>query len=200
MQYIGEIYHIYNRTVAKEAAFTRLSDKKRCLDLLKYYRFKHSIRFSAFRLLSLEKKDRYLAIITQNSPLVEIFAYVIMPDHYHLLLRPIAEDGARIFLTNFQNSYAKYYNLKYSRHGSLFQNRYKARRIIDTEDFKGVSRYIHLNPLSADIISKKKMLIAPWSSLYYYKKSKGSFINTDAILDEFGSLKKYLVYLFTHRR
>lgn len=80
-----------------------------------------------------------------------IFAWALMTNHIHLLLKSSAYGLSR-FMSRLLTSYAVRYNRRHDRHGHLFQNRYKS--IVCEEDayFKELVRYIHLNPLRAKIV------------------------------------------------
>ena len=91
------------------------------------------------------------------------YAWALMPNHIHLLLRtglmPISTVMRRLL-----TGYAVSFNRKYNRHGHLFQNRYKS--ILCQEDpyLKELVRYIHLNPLRADLVTDMTVLNTyPWS-------------------------------------
>ena len=96
------------------------------------------------------------------------------------LVKQLEENGITRFISNFQNSYAKYYNLKNDREGALFKNQFKGKWIESDEQFLHVSRYIHLNPVTAYMISPDQLDTNPWTSFSSYIHEKAvSFINTD---------------------
>ncbi len=110
--------------------------------------------------------------------LTDILCYVIMPDHYHLLLRERIENGISRFIHKCNISIAKYINIKNNRRGPLFENRFNAKRVSTNDYLLHLSLYIHLNPLDFLIgrewrenklknwpLAKKKLLSYPWSSL-----------------------------------
>ncbi|MEK7566700.1 MAG: transposase [Patescibacteria group bacterium] len=70
-----------------------------------------------------------------------------MPNHIHLLLSPVAENGMPLFMKKFNGGYAKYFNEKYKRTGALFEGRYKRILIENDAHFDYILYYIHLNPL-----------------------------------------------------
>lgn len=192
----NEPYHIFNRTVSNLEIFTSKRILSRSLALLDFYRLPQTLRFSKFQLLPYDQKERYLLNIKNQTPLVEIFAFVFLPNHYHLLLRQLQDKGISRFISNFQNSLAKYYNLKNKRHGSAFQNPFKAKWVETEEEFFHLSRYIHLNPTTSFLIKIDKLLTYPWSSLSFYVEEKPSgFVQTDLILDYFKSGKKYYQFV-----
>lgn len=85
------------------------------------------------------------------------YGWALIPNHVHLLLRtgtiPIATVMRRLL-----TGYAVSFNLKYQRHGQLFQNRYKSILCQEDRYLKELVRYIHLNPLRANLASDLKAL------------------------------------------
>jgi len=83
--------------------------------------------------------------------LVNIYAFCLMPNHYHLLLNPLAEGNISLFMKKLNGGYVKYFNGKYERKGTLFERKYKSVLIDNQSHFIHMPYYIHLNPL--DLIS-----------------------------------------------
>ena len=79
-----------------------------------------------------------------------IYAYCLMHNHVHLLIRANGEDLAT-FMRKIGAKYVYWYNRKYDRIGGLFQDRYKSEPVEDDSYFLTVLRYIHLNPVKAGI-------------------------------------------------
>jgi putative transposase len=71
-----------------------------------------------------------------------------MPNHIHLLIRQVKDDGIKKFMIKVGTGYARYFNVKYSRKGYLFQNRFRSVHIKDDRQFQIIFRYIHANPIS----------------------------------------------------
>ena len=91
-----------------------------------------------------------------------IYAWALMTNHAHILLRS-GPRGLSKFMKRFLTGYAIYYNHRHRRHGHLFQNRYKS--IVCEEDayFQELIRYIHLNPLRANMVQNMSTLDEyPW--------------------------------------
>lgn len=151
----NEIYHVFNRGVACQPILNSKSDYKRFFDVIKYYKYqKQQIRFSYFNNLSLNDQNKYLQEFeTEKNKQVEILSCCLIPNHFHFLLKEIINNGILNFIKTFQNSYAKYFNIKNKRNGPLFQNRFRAILIENDEQFLHVSRYIHLNPYSSRLIN-----------------------------------------------
>jgi putative transposase len=127
-----------------------------------------------------------LSALTPDSQ-TRCFAWALLPNHVHLLL----QTGLMPMSTLMQRlltGYAVSFNLKYRRHGQLFQNRYKS--ILCQEDpyLKELVRYIHLNPLRAGLVSDMKTLDSyPWSGhSAIMGKVKHDWQDTNHVLSFFG--------------
>ena len=144
----GTICHVMNRGVDKRNIFMQQED---------YFRFIHDLfEFNDTAPVNnltyffgknpkdiarpyIERKPREL--------LVEILAFCLMPNHYHLLLKPRFDNGVTKFMKKLNMGYAKYFNEKYKRSGALFQGRYKSVAVVNEPHFIYLPYYIHLNPL-----------------------------------------------------
>jgi putative transposase len=80
--------------------------------------------------------------------LVEVLAFCIMPNHLHLLLRQLHDNGITKFMVKLGTGYGGYFNRKYGRQGHIFQRQFTAVHIKDEEQLKVVFVYIHTNPVS----------------------------------------------------
>lgn len=195
----NQIYHVFNRGIASLPIFSLSRDYGRFLDLINYYRFKNTpFSFSKLNNLSLEERDKILdELKKENSLQVEIFAFCLMPTHFHFLIRQVVDKGISSFISNIQNGHAKYYNLKNNRYGSLFQSMFKAVRIESDDQFLHVSRYIHLNPLTGFLVNKENFLDYQWSSIldYLSKDKERIFVNSQPILDMVKNKEKYKEFI-----
>lgn len=146
----GEFYHVFNRSIARQPIFTRKDEYQRGLEVLNYYSYqKPPLRFSHYKRLTFKQKADFLAGLESSKKIVQLLAFCLMPNHVHFLIKEIEDGGISRYMSNFQNSYAKYFNIKNDRTGSLFQTRFKAVRIETDEQLLHVMRYIHLNPLKS---------------------------------------------------
>lgn len=156
----GEIYHVYNRGVDKRTIFMDDFDNFRFIHDL----FEFNDKFPAGK-FSGQRSIRSLGI-TIGSPtsdsssevglpivlgkrdcIVDILAYCLMSNHYHLMLRQKTASGITEFIRKLNTGYTNYFNKKYERAGSLFQGKYKLIHIKEDVYFKHLPYYIHLNPL-----------------------------------------------------
>ena len=85
--------------------------------------------------------------IKREDTLVDIGAYCLMPNHFHLLIREKSDDGITMFMKKIMTGYSMYINKKYERTGTLFEGRFKAEHVFDDEYLKYLFSYIHLNPV-----------------------------------------------------
>lgn len=177
----AQIYHVFNRSVAQVPIFTSERDFKRFAEIVDYYRFTSlPFRFSHYNRLEKGARKSLLKELYQKEKiLIEIYSFCFMPNHFHFLIKELEENGTRKFISNIQNSYAKYFNTKNERSGSLFQEMFKAVRIESDEQFVHVARYIHLNPYSAFILDNiNSIKVFPWSSFGdYLGTNSHSFVN-----------------------
>lgn len=190
-----QTYHIFNRGVAALPIFLNFREHLRFLGLVDYYRFSNT-PFSFSQLMSMPKEEREKILIElkrKNAIHVEIFAYCLMPNHFHFLLKQITDKGISVFMSNLQNSYVKYFNIRNERAGPLFQSMFKGVRIENDSQFLHVSRYIHLNPSTAYIVEPEKLKDYRWSSLNDYLNGLDSlsFVKSDPILSFFKESKDY---------
>lgn len=150
------------------------------------------MRYSQFKNLNSKAKAEYLATINLDQPIVDILAFAFMPDHFHFLLRQTGEKGIVISVSNFQNAFAKYYNRKNYRDGSMFKSPFSAKIIENEEQLIHISRYIHINPATSLIVEPLDLLNYKKTSLpYYVNATKDTVVNTDFLLKMFGSTKAY---------
>ena len=137
---VGEFYHVYNRGVEKRTIFTDKKDWARFHKLL--YIANNSQPFS-FR----ELEDQNIDTIDRGDPIVAIGAYVLMPNHFHILAKEITQNGLSAFMKKLSTGYSMYFNKKYERVGPLLQGRFKAEHVTRDEHLKYLYAYIHLNPV-----------------------------------------------------
>lgn len=167
----GEIYHIFNRSIARQPIFTQTKEFQRFIEVIDFYRFKNPpARFSHYNRLTSEQKRIMLdSLYGSGSDLVEIYVYSLMNNHFHLLVKQIKDNGIKLLISQIQNSYAKYFNTRNDRTGSLFQEMFKAVRIETDEQLIHVARYIHINPVTSfEIKNMEELAQYPWTSFVDY--------------------------------
>ena len=139
---------------------------------------------------------KFLSLLERSSDIyqVDILAYVLMRNHFHLLLKtPLA--NLQEFMRHFNISYTSYYNRSHQKTGHLYQGRYKS-FLIDADHYlQEVSRYIHLNPVRVKgksnlIVDEKRRYLKQYGlnsySGYISPSARGSFMRVNEILGYFG--------------
>jgi len=190
----NQFYHIFNRTIDGKEIFINKKIIKRTIITLFYYQYQNPpLRLSYFLEKSKEEQEKIWEVLKQkNEKLIDIIAYCFMPNHYHFQLRQLVKNGISIFISKFQNSFTKYFNTLTNRTGYLFESQFKAKIILNEEEFIHINRYIHLNPYTSflvkDIEDLKKYYA---SSLPEYLKEKYGFCNKSLILSRFKTIKNY---------
>lgn len=173
-------YHLYNRGVEKRKIFIKNQDYKTFLYFLKTY-------------LSPPPNTAFIKNKTVFEE-IKLMTYVLMPNHFHLLVKQSTKDGITKFIRRVCTNYVMYFNKNYDRTGTLFQGIYKAVLIKNDEQLLHLSRYIHLNPLANrnyPLNKKRHLLLNSYSSYAdYLGKRKTPWLHPEEILSFFKSSRK----------
>lgn len=154
--YPGEVLHIMNRGANHQRTFSDEKDYQYMEQLIKQ---------------------------TQQKYEFEIHAYCFMTNHYHLLLET-KNDHISNIMKQIDQQYTRYYNRKYHRDGALFRGRFKSCEVNSDNYFLQTSRYISLNPVKAQMVSKPEQY--RWSSFRtYIGNSKDEITSCGRTLDYF---------------
>ena len=196
---VDEYYHAYNRGILKNTLFLDEADKKRFTKLLFVCNSNKPI---IFRLV----QGRPLDKIKRGETLIDIGAYCLMPNHFHILAKEKVENGLSIFMGKLSTAYAMYFNTKYERKGILFEGRFGAKHVDTDEYLNWVFSYIHLNPVKLidsnwkeDGISDPKaaedfMKDYKYSSYYDYflgDRSEKLILDKNSFPDHFSQLNDF---------
>jgi REP-associated tyrosine transposase len=157
IEYEGALYHLLSRGNERSDIFITDKDRTGFLDAVG----EMSARFE-----------------------IDIFAYVLMDTHYHLLART-RQANLKKAMQWFGTTYTQWFNRRNSRSGHLFQGRYKSIIIQNDAYLLQLSYYIHRNPLRAGIV--RRLAGYRWSSYnaYAYGRKAPRWLSTDLILDQF---------------
>lgn len=169
---MAEIYHALNRGVDKRKIFLDDQDYLRFIHDL--YEFNDKEWANNGTYLFRKYKDIACPYIRSNKKrnlIVDIYAFCLMPNHYHLLLSPRIEGGISLFLKKVNMGYAKYFNEKYERSGALFQGRFKSKLITEDSHFMHLPYYIHCNPLDLLNINWRNKEIKNYKSAIKFLES-----------------------------
>lgn len=159
------IYHIVLRGINRQIIFEDEKDSIKFLDTLKEY---------------------------QETSGYKLYAYCLMGNHIHLLLKEEQEELG-IIMRRIGASYVYWYNWKYERCGHLFQDRFKSETVEDERYFLTVLRYIHQNPVKAGIVND--VASYKWSSYSEYI-GKNTIIDIDFALSIFNNNREKAIESF----
>ncbi len=193
-------YHIYNRGVDKREVFMDEGDYLRFLRGMREFNRPDPIE-SLRRLDQIRRRERKapraLSGAAPDSALganpVEIIAYCLNPNHYHLLLKQVVDKGISKFMQKLGQGYTSYFNLKNNRTGQLVSSPFKSKEIKSDAQLLYVSAYINGNPQIHKIAKADKWIYS--SYLDYLGKRQGKLANKDIILKEFENIQGYQEYV-----
>jgi len=152
----GAFHHVYSRGVDKQVIFKDIHDYIYFLKRLRHYKNKYKI---------------------------DILSYCFMPNHFHLLTLQLSDQPLSKMMQYLLNGYVMYFNKRYDRKGSLFEEKFRAISIGDEGLLIYLSKYIHLNPLMAGLVFKAEKW--PWSSYPdYINIRQGTLCNKILVLKD----------------
>lgn len=182
----GEFYHIYNRSVEKRNIFSDEYDVKRFLQSMDEFNTVEpigSLYESSF--LSDEARAK-----RRSKRLVNLVAYCLNPNHYHLILEELEEDGISRFIHRLSGGYTWYFNRRYKRSGVLFQGKFKAKHIMSNEYLLHLSAYINLNFKVHQLGgSAAKLVKSSWEE--YTTDKVAQICKKKIVLDQFSTKNEY---------
>lgn len=172
----GHHYHVFNRGNNRQDIFFEREN---------YLFFLRKIR----QYLLGEQTSEVLETSEVCSPTVIVVAYCLLPNHYHLLLRPNDDDLSR-HMMRLSVSYTKAINKRYGRTGSLFQGQFRTVLVETDEQLLHLSRYMHLNPVLAGLVEHPE----DWEFLSYPEYvglRHGTLPSSETVLSQFASSGAY---------
>jgi len=201
---VGEIYHVYNKRGDSNLLFLDIEDKNRFLKLLFLCNGTAPVDFREL------PEGETFGEMERGEALVDIGAYVLMPTHFHLLIKEKQEGGISKFMSKLSTAYSMYFNKKYERIGCLFVGSFKAKHADKDEYLKYLFAYIHLNPIKIidplwkqnginDFDGAKGFLETyRYSSYYDYtglERQESLILNKFAFPDYFENLNNFKIFI-----
>jgi len=200
---IDECYHIYNRGTRKRIIFHNTVDYSRFLFLILFLQSplvfdqisRRVRRFVQHRVFDTDAEDAAQII---KGRYVELIAFCLIPNHFHLILKETQEHGIARYMQRVLNGYTKYYNTKYEVSGHLFQGPYKAVHVEDNDQLLYLSTYIHRNVMELQQW-KNKWQKYEWSSYLDYigENRWDKLLSTELILGQFKAASEYEEFVRT---
>ncbi|MBI2357475.1 MAG: transposase [Deltaproteobacteria bacterium] len=163
IQYPGAVYHVMNRGGSRQKVFLDKQD------------------YEAFLKTVGEIHDRWG---------VELFAYCVMGNHYHVCLRTPEGNLSRV-MRHLDGLYTQRFNRMHRRDGALFRGRYKA-IVVDKDAYLAqVVRYIHLNPVEAGLVREPQAYGLSSHQFYLRPKEAPNWLRIEEVMSEFESIKAF---------
>jgi putative transposase len=192
-----EYYHIFGRGVDKRTIFTDPNDYGRFLQGMEEFNTLDpigSIYENSFRQKEPQLGHAVSKLFAKRERrLVEFICYCLNPNHYHFLLKQVAENGIEKFMHRLCMGFSKYFNIKHRRSGVLFQGPFKAVHVDTNEYLLHLSAYVNLNNRVHRLghgVSKSS-----WNEYMKDKNSKGKygggFCEKEIILSQFKNIAEY---------
>lgn len=163
----GQYYHLYNRGAGKGKIFFNAGNYLYLLRLVKEYAPKFG---------------------------VAVIAYCLMPNHYHFLFRQETEVLLSKFMQVVFNAYVQALNIQQGRTGTLFEGRFKHKRVDQWEYLMALCRYIHRNPVKAGLVTKPE----DWAYSNYREwigLRDGALVDREFVQDHFSSADEYVQFV-----
>lgn len=201
-------YHIYNRGVAKSEIFLDPQDISVFCSYLKTYLLPKDNKLISATIVSekssTKEKDKAIKELSLKnfSNKIDLLAYALMPNHFHLLVHQEDSNAIDSFMNSLGVRYVGYFNRKYHRVGPLFQGRYKAVLVVSEEQLLHLSRYLHKNTTTGfpntlpEYLGKRKTEWVKKNLLFdYFRNSKNKVDSYQNFMNEIGSDE--VISLFT---
>ncbi|HCP08766.1 MAG TPA: hypothetical protein DIT25_03150 [Candidatus Moranbacteria bacterium] len=192
-----EYYHIYNRGVDKRDVFLNFKNYERFLLSMNLLNDDRDGLMSQWRdILRMDPRAKLLDfqdLSSRTDPWVELIAYCLNPNHYHIILKQLRENGIKNFMHKLSTSYTNYFNKMNKRSGSLFQGPFKSAHIDSNEYLLYLSAYVNKNNFIHGYNNNNNW---PYSSLPdYLGERNGRLVKKEIILGQFRSIEEYKEFI-----
>ena len=158
----GTTYHVFNHGVGNKPIFKNTEDYSRFADNMQLFNDAHYKRGRSDVPSRWRKIGRADGVVRQ--PFVRVISYVLMPDHFHMMLEQLRDNGISDYLHRLQMGYAKYANLKYKKRGHVFESTFKTVAEDFDEQLEHLPRYIHLNALDLSGLPWRSGQVTDWNT------------------------------------
>jgi putative transposase len=198
----GEHYHIFNRGIEKKTIFHDDRDRARFLFYVLYFQSPDPIYHAARSVTGFLKEDNFPILASRaeqiiKTRMVELVAFALMPNHFHLLVREVKEGGVSRYLQRIEGGFAKYSQAKYKQTGHFFERSFKAVQIDDNVQLLHLSAYIHKNPQELDSVGRRGIEEYRWSSYQDFTDQNrwSGLLIPNVIRDQFKDPGSYRVFV-----
>lgn len=193
-------YHLYNRGVEKRKIFLDAQDYSVFLSYLKDYLLPKDEKGLSKKLAdpstSSAEKNKILRLLRMNNFADEItlIAYCLMPNHFHFFIKQKSAGSIDKFMNSLGTRYTMYFNKKYDRVGSLYQDVYKAVSVVNEPQFIYLSKYIHKQALVLQGDALQDLQEQPSSFKDYLGDRQTEWVDPTEVLSYFSKTNPSLSY------
>jgi len=186
----GEYFHVFSRGVRKHSIFENVSDYLRFLFVILAYQGEDRITNTS-REVKRSIHNKFIKIDSdlENKVLeersVELVAFCLMPNHFHLIVKELSEDGLSKYMQRVLTAYSKYFNIKHEKSGYVFQGKYKSVLVSSDKQLLHLSAYIHKNPIELGWKNNEEKYL--WSSYQDFlgKNRFNNLLSPGVIMDRY---------------
>ncbi|MCM8756808.1 MAG: transposase [Candidatus Omnitrophica bacterium] len=183
----GAIYHVCSKSIAHYQIFNNKDEYLRMYQLIRYYQmYPLPEKFSRFietdAVNNFGFSPVFNCISKGKEKLVQIIAYCFMPTHIHLILKQLKDKGVLDYMRKILDGYTRYFNTKHKRKSPLWESRFQRVLVENDEYLLHLTRYIHLNLVTAYLIgSPQDWLFSSYNE--YIEVSEEKICEYSDILD-----------------
>ena len=184
----GGVIHAYNKSIAHFVIYTTHDEYLRCIAMMLYYQFENPGQSFSRLLRDAPRKTppteashdprgkpdplaTAIDAVRGKTRRALLIAYCLMPTHIHLILEEIRPGAVKDCMSDLENAYARYFNIKHERKGPLWQGRFKRSGIFSDRELLNVTRYVHLNPATSYLVNDPGAW--PYSSFHEHTRQTG---------------------------
>lgn len=200
----GEHYHVFNRGVNKQQIFFDKYDYARFLFYVLHYQSPRVIYNTSNYVKSFVKEGVFglgeeiiQEIVDQRY--VRLVSFTLMPNHFHLTLEEVEEDGVSTYMRRSLDGFSRYSHIRHKSSGHIFQGPFQAVRVMGNVQLLHLSSYIHKNPKELRGWNNKYEQY-PWSSCTDYlgtNRWNSGLLSPEVITEQFESPEDYKEFIRT---
>lgn len=183
----GEYYHVFNRGIDGRNIFNDEEDLDRFFKGVQEFNSVESIG----SLYENEFNKKFGRSMSKSEKLVDLVAYCLNPNHYHMIIQQTEDGGVTKFMKSIGNGYTKYLNNKLKRKGPVFQGMFGARHIDSDEYLLHLSAYVNLNDRVHQLGHGTSKFVKSRTSWAEYTKDVLGVCSKDIILEQIGGKDNY---------
>ena len=202
----NKYYHLHGKGFAYQKIFCDDEDRARFLFLLLHLQSPTPINNTGYYTRSFLKTGSFrigkekIKKITEKRH-VEVISFILVPNHFHILIKNLEEQVASVYMHRVLTSYGKYFNAKYKRVGHVFGGPFGATCVKNNEQLLDTSVYIHKNLVGLENQESADYEKYKWSSCEDFINTSrwGDLLSTETIFKQFKNNSQYRNFMSTNK-